>query len=125
METRRWTNPSQPQTLYMATFLLYIEGVLSIIFGNAVALFGAIFVLVYIVGAVAGGFGIANERRWGYYLAVAIAVLGLLPFVWAVATIGVSAIFSPSLILAALFPVALFALLVHPMSREYQKIWFH
>ena len=23
METRRWTNPSQPQTLYIATFLLY------------------------------------------------------------------------------------------------------
>jgi len=27
-------------------------------------------------------------------------------------------------LLTALFPVALFALLVHPMSREYQKIWF-
>jgi len=28
----------------MATFLLYIEGVLSVIFGNAVALFGPILV---------------------------------------------------------------------------------
>ena len=28
-------------------------------------------------------------------------------------------------VLYAVFPVALFALLVHPMSREYQKIWFH
>jgi hypothetical protein len=23
-----------------------------------------------------------------------------------------------------LFPVALFALLLHPMSRDYQRIWF-
>src|SRR5689334_5843876 len=56
MKTRRWTNPSQPQTLYMATFLLYLEGVLSVIFGNAVALFGPIFVIVFIIGAIAGGF---------------------------------------------------------------------
>jgi hypothetical protein len=56
---------------------------------------------------------------------VAIAVLGLLPFVLAIATGGLTTIFSPTLLLAALFPVALFALLVHPMSREYQKIWFH
>ena len=109
----------------MATFLLYIEAVLSVIFGNVVAIFGPIWVVAYIVGAIAGGFGIANERRWGYYLAVTVAVLGLLPFVWVLATLGVTKIFSPSLILAALFPVALFALLVHPMSREYQKIWFH
>ena len=26
---------------------------------------------------------------------------------------------------AALFPVAQFALLVHPLSRNYQKVWFH
>ena len=34
METRRWTNPSQPQTLYMATFLLYINAAFALIFGG-------------------------------------------------------------------------------------------
>jgi hypothetical protein len=125
METRRWTNPSQPQTLYMATFLLYIEAVLQVIFGSLVSLLGPIFVIAYVVGGVAGGLGIANERKWGYYVGVGAAVVGLLPIVVIVATQGVGAIFSLALIFNALFPVALFALLVHPMSREYQKIWFH
>ncbi len=35
METRRWTNPSQPQTLYMATFLLYIEAFFNVLDGLA------------------------------------------------------------------------------------------
>ncbi len=121
METRRWTNPSQPQTLYMATFLLYIEAVLSVMFGGAFNPIG----LLFVAAEVAGAFCIANEKRWGYYLAVAVAVLLLAPFVLAVATGGLKVLFSPTLILYALFPVALFALLVHPMSREYQKIWFH
>jgi hypothetical protein len=120
METRRWTNPSQPQTLYMATFLLYINAVFGLLFGG----FGIIG-LVLVVGAVAAGFGIANERRWGYLLGVAVAVLDLLPFVLYIFANGVGSVFDVTLLLQALFPVALFALLMHPMSREYQKIWFH
>jgi hypothetical protein len=117
METRRWTNPSQPQTLYMATFLLYIEAFFNVITLNPLA-------IVLAVGEVAGAMGIANEKRWGYYLAVGMAVLGLLPLVFIVAG-GVAHLFSLQVVLAFLFPVALFALLVHPMSREYQKIWFN
>ncbi len=125
METRRWTNPSQPQTLYIATFLLYMEAVLQIIFGGLVSLLGPLFVIAYVVGGVAGGLGIANEKRWGYRLGVAAAVVGLLPIGLIILHSGVGAIFSLPLILNALFPVALFALLLHPMSREYQKIWFN
>jgi hypothetical protein len=109
----------------MATFLLYISAVFQIIFGSLVNLLGPIFVVAYIIGGVAGGLGIANERRWGYVVAVGTAVLGLLPLVAIMVTSGIGSIFNPLLLLDALFPVALFALLVHPMSREYQKIWFH
>jgi hypothetical protein len=125
METRRWTNPSQPQTLYMATFLLYIGAVVEAIFGGPIYVFGAVAVLVYIVGSFAAGLGIANERRWGYVIGVAMATLGLLPLLWAVLVSGLGTVFNIGLLIDALFPVALFALLVHPMSREYQKIWFH
>jgi hypothetical protein len=120
METRRWTNPSQPQTLYMATFLLYINAVFSLLFGG----FGII-TLVLVVASVAAGFGIANEQRWGYLLGVAVAVLDLLPFALYIYDHGLGSIFDVTLLLQALFPIALFALLVHPMSRQYQKIWFH
>jgi hypothetical protein len=30
-----------------------------------------------------------------------------------------------TLLIYAIFPVARFALLVHPQSRQYQKVWFH
>ena len=80
--------------------------------------------LLLVVGQAAGGFGIANERKWGYWLAVAVATLGLLPFVLAILDDGVSAIFSLSFLISLLFPAALFALLLHPMSRDYQRIWF-
>jgi hypothetical protein len=125
METRRWTNPSQPQTLYVATILLYLGAIMEIIFGGLVNLLGVPAVLVYIIGSVAAGLGIANERRWGYIVGVVAASLGVLPLLLILMRHGIVSILSVNFLLDALFPVALFALLVHPMSREYQKIWFH
>ena len=104
----------------MATFLLYINAAFGLLFGG----FGVISV-VLAAGEIAAGFGIANEKRWGYILGVVWAVLGLLPLVLYLLAHGLLAILSVNFLIAALFPVALFALLVHPLSREYQKIWFH
>jgi uncharacterized membrane protein (DUF2068 family) len=118
METRRWTNPSQPQTLYIATFLLYFEAVLSVLGFNP-------FAFLLAVGQAGAAFGIANEKRWGYYLGVLVAGLAILPLALAIVFNGPGVLFSLNLILYFLFPVALFALLLHPMSREYQKIWFN
>ncbi len=125
METRRWTNPSQPQTLYLAVVLFYINAVMSLIFGNYVEiLFGFVGVLAFIVGSVAAGLGIANEKKWGYFLGIATAAFQLLPFLWLIATDGVGVVFNIRYLIAVIFPVVLFALLVHPMSRDYQRIWF-
>ena len=122
METRRWTNPTQPQTLQIAVILLYIEAVFGVLFGRVFFWFPLGLLLV--VGQAAGGFGIANERKWGYWLSVGIATLGLLPIVFRIVDGGVGSILSLGFIIAMLFPVALFALLLHPMSRDYQRIWF-
>ncbi len=124
METRRWTNPSQPQTLYLAVILLYINAALGLVgalFGFGLGLIG----LLLIVGTVSAGLGIANEKRWGYLLGVALATLNLfLAVVWPLIVEGPLTVFDPFFLINAIFPVALFALLVHPMSREYQRIWF-
>jgi uncharacterized membrane protein (DUF2068 family) len=120
METRRWTNPGQPQTLQIAVFLLYINAVFGVLFGQVFSAIG----LVIVAGQAAAGFGIANEKRWGYWLGVGVAALGLLPFALFIADEGVGAIFNIGLLINLLFPVALFALLLHPMSRDYQRIWF-
>ena len=120
METRRWTNPTQPQTLQNAVYLLYINAVMTALLGGIVNPLG----LVLVIGQAASGFGIANERRWGYWLGVVIATLGLVPFVLAIVSQGVGVALSINFLISLLMPAALFALLLHPMSREYQRIWF-
>jgi hypothetical protein len=116
METRRWLNQSQPQTLVIAVMLLYLDAVFIALSGGIFSGLG----LIIIVGSVAAGYGIANERKWGYFLGIGIAVFFLLPFALSLLNNGN---FGGNAI-GLLFAVAKFALLVHPQSRSYQRIWF-
>lgn len=118
METRRLFNPAQPQTLQIATFLLYFNGVFAFIglLGNS----GSYFLLrvLLVAGGVLGGFGIANEQKWGYGLGIAMSFAPFMINFW---------LFKdplPGNLLALMFDIALVALLLHPQSREYQRIWF-
>ena len=120
MRLQRWLNPSLPQTLQIATFLFYLNAAFNVLYGVAFNPIG----LVLTVGSVLAGLGIANELKWGYVLGVAIAALGLVPFVLLAADRGLSHLFDPYVVLSLIFPVALFLLVVHPESRTYQKIWF-
>jgi len=110
----RFLNPSQPQTLVNATVLCYIEAFFGLIGG-----LGLIAILIA-VGQAAGGFGVANEKRWGYGLALGASVLSVV--LW-LALFGAAAFGFPAIISFA-FAVILVVLLAHPMSREYQRIWF-
>jgi len=115
MKFTRWTNPMLPQTLHIATFLFYISAVFDVLYGLAFTPIG----LVLTAAKVASGLGIANGVRWGYQLAVVTSALGAALAVWLLVQAGLG----PALI-NVIFPVALFALVIHPMSRDYQKIWF-
>lgn len=96
-------------------FLLYLRAVFGILFSGL----HPVFVLVA-VGQALGGFGIANEKRWGYVLGVAMAFA---PAALRVLFFGPGAIFSRDPI-GLLFEVALIALLLHPQSKDYQRLWF-
>jgi hypothetical protein len=120
METRRWTNPGQPQTLQIAVFLLYFHAVLNVLFGAVFHPIG----LILTVASAGAGFGIANEKRWAYIVGVVVAAFGLLPFAQAVWSDGITRLLDLDVMIALVFPVALFALLIHPHSRDYQRIWF-
>ncbi len=118
MNGYRWLNQSHPQTLVSATILLYIDGVLGVLFGN----YGGGLGILVSVAMVVGAFGIANDKKWGYGLALAAAILnvGFLVSYWGIG--GVITNVNP--LLSLLFDGALVALLLHPMSRSYQRIWF-
>jgi hypothetical protein len=117
MRDYRWFNQSQPQTLQTAVILLYFEGVLGLL--RLAAIFGGILVCVAMV---VGAFGVANDKKWGYGLALAAAIVdvALILLIFG----PVTALTNLSLIIPLMVGGALVALLLHPMSRSYQRIWF-
>ena len=114
----KFVNQFQPQTLYIATILCYIDAVSGLLFG--VIATSVLLALIVIIGLAAGGFGIANEKKWGYAVAVGGAVVQVIMLF---AVFG-SDVLTSSAIINLLFDGALVALLLHPMSRDYQRIWF-
>ena len=113
MSERRFLNQFQPQTLVMATLLCYLQGFFALL---SLSLIG----LLVAVALGFGGYGIANEKKWGYGLATATAVL----IVVLVLGIAGADVLEFPLILNFMFDIALVALLLHPQSRDYQRIWF-
>jgi hypothetical protein len=121
MRTTRWFNQSLPQTLQTAVFLLYINAAIGVLFGTFFFVYGPLVGVAGLLAYLLAGLGIASEQKWGYLLGVAVAVA-------AVGTIfyyygGVSEGLSGGLI-PLLFDGALVALLLHPMSRNHQRVWF-
>jgi len=114
-------NQGQPQTLQIAVFLLYANAFFTVLFALRTGFQPALF-WAAAAGMVAGGYGVANERKWGYLLGLAMAVF---PFAlrFYYSNYSVSAIFSTDLI-SLMFEIALIALLLHPQSKDYQRIWF-
>jgi len=112
----KWFDQSQPQTLQAAVLFCYLNAALAVFY---LIFFGATLPLVLLVAAI-GANGIANEKRWGYWVAVIAAVVYVVTQLIAFAT------FAHSLgeVLNLAFAILLVVLLLHPESRHYQKIWF-
>ncbi len=121
MPFERWVDQSQPQTLQFATWLLYANAVLGLLLGSIFFTLGFLLGFAALVACVMAGIGIANERRWAYGLGLGVAALEVL--LWVVGAGGIQELLGPVLI-PFLFAVALVALLLHPQSRDYQRIWF-
>lgn len=121
MSQFRWTNPALPQTLQIAVLLLYISAFFSVLRG-LISIGHPLGVLLLVIGLVAfaGAAGMVRERKVGYWLAALYAVLDALGEVLGM----VLGEFSGWDMIGLLLSVALVALLVHPMSRGYYRIWF-
>ena len=143
METRRWVNPTLPQTMQIAVFLLYFRAATTLLFGlelQYVVAPGSSISSGYTsnpllriglpVAMAASAFLIANERKRGYLLGLIVAGLPLLCRLLLAFGISLSSIKVGSLkpweydSVGLLFEGALFALLLHTQSRDYQRIWF-
>jgi hypothetical protein len=91
------------------------------LFGSTVI--GTLYLLLLTIGLVAGAYGIANEKKWGYQLGVAAACAPFLIRLQLLVSDGLLDALTVDSI-GLVFDVALVALLLHPMSSDYQKVWF-
>ena len=138
LDPKKWFDRFQPQTLQIATWLLYINGFFAFIgflsdsdwVGLARIRHGALGTLVglsVVVAYIAGGFLMANERKWGYRLALYAAISPFLLRVWifwGLDAYGLRDMVLGQNIISFIFEVALVALLVHPMSKDHQRIYY-
>jgi hypothetical protein len=113
---QRFFDPSQPQTLQIATFLLYLDAAFALLFGGLFSPFGLLIGAAYAGSA----YGMANGKKWGYGLALGVAILQLVVLMTGSSIDTLLRAHTIEL----MFSLALVALLVHPQSREYQRIWF-
>ncbi len=124
----------------MSTFLLYFGAVFALL-GSYPALgtalfgtkaFGGVAVgstgdlinqlaqIVAVVGGAAAGYFISNEKKYGWYLGIAVAVMPLLTTLLIQLRFGVL----DSNLINIMFDIALIALILHDQSRNYVRIWF-
>ena len=127
MPERRWYNPRLPQTLVISQFLLYFDAFFGLLgaLGGGIGLLGILYVGAYVYGA----YGIANEQKRGYQVAVVVSFLPIaLPAVVLLLNGQLAGrldeVLLPGGLINAIFVYALIALLLHSQSREHQRIWF-
>lgn len=140
LDFRKWFDRMQPQTVAIATWLLYLDGVFNFLhYLDQNEIYGlwrwrggpmSLVALLSIAAFPAGGFLIANGKKIGWIFALA---AGLSPFVlrimWKLlesdisSQFGIQDVIIGSSYVNFMFEVALPALLLHPMTRNYVKNW--
>lgn len=109
----RLYNRSLPQMLNTAQLLLYLNAVLDLVFG-----FGGLGILLPLVEAV-GAFGLANEKKWGYWVALVGASVPVLIYLLYIS----KGLFFAGLVTILVRGIVV-AFLIHPSSREYKRYYF-
>jgi len=119
----------QPQTLQIATWLLYMNGFFALAnfmdgqmelgYIRRAYTLGPVYGLVVVAAHAMGGLLMANDLKFGYKLSL---VAAFSPFLSNL--IVFHSLIAHSFLNAA-FDIALCALLLHTQSRAHQKVWFH
>ena len=117
--SNQFFNQSMPQTLVIAQLLCYVTAFFGVIDGVVATSRGIALFIIF--GLFLGGLGIANERKWGYLLALTASGLHVAMYL----IVFRGDVFVFQVLIGFVFDLALFALLLHPQSREHQKVWFH
>jgi len=141
LDSRKWFDRMHPQTLAIATWLLYIDGVFSTLgFLDKSNEFGVLRIIGPMTGIVGltsclimfgSGFLMANGKLLGWYLGIAASFSHLLArFIISVHPqtrgfpISLTDRITGGDLISFMFEAALVVLLLHLMSRSYARTWF-
>jgi len=137
IDFRRWFDRMAPQTLQIALMLLYLNGFFALIgfmdrsdwvgFARVVkGTLGTVVGLVVVLSFITSGLLMANDRRLGYRIGLFAAFSPFLLRFWIYSDSPVTLWnrISGGNTVSLLFELALCALLLHPMSREHQRVWY-
>lgn len=142
IDWRKWFDRMQPQTLQIAAMLLYLNGFFALIsvidttdylgyLRNRFSL-GVVVGLIIVALHALSGLLMANDLKLGYKFAIIAAFSPFALRFWAytdlenVSGIGSSLYrkLSGGSTISLVFEIALCALILHPQSRNHQKIWY-
>ena len=138
LDPRKWFDRMQPQTMQIATWLLYLNGFFALIgfmdksewTGDArieKGALGSLVGLIAVASFIGGGYLMANDRKIGYRLAL---IAAFSPFIlriwilWSYPGWGAIDKITGNDTIGFIFEAALCALLLHPQSREHQRLWY-
>lgn len=122
METRRFLNDAQPRPLFLAQFALYAWAFYDVAHSILAGPF-SFWTIVFGVFRGLGAYGLSNERVWGYWMAIVVAAVSFLPVITAVVNNPALA-WRPDVWVLVAFPAVVLSLLTHPVSRDFERIWF-
>ena len=140
LDSRKWFDRMHPQTLGIATWLLYIDGVFATLgFLDKSNEFGFLRVISPVTGLLGlvsclcffgSGFLMANGKLLGWYIGIAASFSPLVArFIISIHQqnrgypISLADRLTGGDLIGFMFEAALVALLLHPMSRSYARTW--
>ncbi len=137
LDKKKWFDKMQPQTLMIATWLLYIDGAYALlgqldnnrwsysVQGDSV---GNLLSFAALIAYVGGPFLMANGKKLGWYVALAASfspfiLRAYLRIQYSFFNIPLIWVFKGQSLVNFAFEAALCALLLHQMSRSYVNRW--
>lgn len=137
LDVRKWFDRMQPQTVSIATILLYINGAFAFLrfldrtdIEGYMRVYGGLHALItigFIVCFPLSGFLMANGKLFGWYVSLLAAfspfILRTIFKVTIADLMGWQDVIVGGSYVNLMFEIALCALLLHPMSQEFVKRW--
>ena len=122
METRRTINAALPRPLVAAQYGLYLWAAYAVGWGVMTGELPG-WELLFAFARFLAAYGIANESRFGYWIAIVTTVVTIIPAL-DLAVHDPWLLVQPDYLVLLVMPLVILFLLTTPASRDHVRAWF-